>query len=164
MDRVEEKPLESGVEREEQLQALLESLAERQGSLERALELLEWLDRRGALEMGTAALERGDVLVKQLIQQANRPGAVEGLKVGSALFQALMQMDSRLIISLSEGMERGWRRVEQGEAPPVEGIWDLLRTLKDPEVAQGLSFILAMLKGIGSALSVAESVKEQQPD
>ncbi|OYD09117.1 DUF1641 domain-containing protein [Paludifilum halophilum] len=144
--------------RRRQIDKLLCVLADHQGSVKEAVILLNQLHRHGLLEMANAVLEQGENLLEVMLRQARQPGATDGIKSAIAFGQILTRLDEQMITRLGEGVYYGLNKMETEQGLRVNGVWDLLRALRDPEVARGLSALLALLQGLGQSLSEGKKV------
>jgi len=122
---------------------------ENQEGVEHAIRLLGLLHDRGMLDVLTALLERGEEVLQVALRQANQSGAVSGVSNFVALTQAVAQMDMEGVPRLLRGLGEGARLAQTDEQLSIHGAWDVWKALRDPEVSQGLSNLLTMLKGLG---------------
>ncbi|MCL6453531.1 MAG: DUF1641 domain-containing protein [Alicyclobacillus sp.] len=122
-----------------------------------AVELLEWMHRRGVLQAMRAVMEQADSLLEIVVRQAETPGALGLIKNAIALLQGMSALDPKATAALLQGVARATQLARSESPVQVHGVVDLLRALGDPDVAQGLSVGLTVLKGLGAAAREAAS-------
>jgi uncharacterized protein YjgD (DUF1641 family) len=121
-------------------------------AVEAGIQLLTALHEKGMLAAGTAAIQQSDALLEILVEAVNQPGATSGMKTFIALAQGMAQVDASLVSGVLQGLTSGTKEVQAGEGVEVQGVWDLLKTLRDPDVAKGISTLLTIVKHVGAAL------------
>lgn len=139
---------------------LLRILAEHRESVEKSVKLLEQLHQKGLLDIAIAGLEQGDHVLDVLVKQASRPVAVNGIQTVIALAQLSLALDPQKVSQLGKGVISGVEAAATNRGPQIDGMLDLLKALRDPDVARGLSAMLAILKGLGGSLSTSPGHSE----
>lgn len=140
-------------EAEAKLQETLKNaLTENTDALAEVLKLVQLLHRAEFLQMANALLEQGTPILEIIVNQAKKPEYAGGLKNGLGLLQLLGKLDVGVLNRALDAVERAEERVQSGEAIEAGGVFKLLGALRDPDVTRGLSFMLEVLRGIGSGL------------
>ena len=122
-------------------------------ALAEALHLIDLLHEKGLLQLSAASLEQGKGLMDILVRQMDQPGALGGLKNVIALVQGATAMDARGLSQLLQGLAEGTKLLGQGERVTVNGVFDLMRLMHDPDVSSALGWLFTILKGIGQRVT-----------
>ncbi len=147
------RPQETAEEaRASALETLLEGASDRSGALLETLALLEALHERGVLDAMVAFFQRGDDVLRLVVDRLDQPAYSDGIRNALTLTQSLAAFDQETLAT-TQRMVTGGIRAFASAQPPAKplGVFDLLRALKDPDVSAGLTAALALLKGIGAA-------------
>jgi uncharacterized protein YjgD (DUF1641 family) len=121
-------------------------------SLAEALLLIDLLHEKGVLQALVAALEHGSELLDIVVRQVDQPEGVGGLKNVIALVQGLGAMDARGLSGLLHGVAEGTKLAGTGERVTVNGVFDMMKLMHDPDVSAGFAFAFTLLKGIGQGV------------
>jgi uncharacterized protein YjgD (DUF1641 family) len=121
-------------------------------SLDEALLLIDLLHEKGVFQALAAALEHGSELLDIVVRQVDQPEAVGGLKNVIALVQGLGAMDARGLSGVLHGVAEGTKLAGTGERVTVNGVFDMMKLMHDPDVSAGLAFAFTLLKGIGQGV------------
>jgi uncharacterized protein YjgD (DUF1641 family) len=141
--------LTSADETQLSLQQVENALAAHGDGIVALLDFVDALHQSGLLEMATALLQRGENVLEIIVHQAKKPEAVGAIKNLFALCSVFSQVDlSKFLGMVTEAS----KAAQSDQAPPVRGVWDLVRALRDPDVQRGLSIGLGVLKGLGQAV------------
>ena len=114
--------------------------------------LLDVLEETGWIDVFTAALEQRESLLGILVDELNRPGAVQAVKSVIGLGQMFSNLDPAALTAMGKGVTDGVNRVYEGSMIEVHGIWDVLKASRDPDISRAFSTILTILKSMGEAL------------
>lgn len=139
-------------ERATALESLLEGASDNSQSLLEALALLETLHQRGILEALAAFFQKGDVVLGIAMDTLAQPAYSKAAKNALILAQTLSSLDEETMAASQRMVASGAQGFANAQPPAKPlGIFDILRSLKDPDVSAGLAAILGLLKGIGAA-------------
>ncbi|SFU91462.1 DUF1641 domain-containing protein [Alicyclobacillus macrosporangiidus] len=137
----------------ERLEGLLHAAADHADAVEEGLRLLQAMHDREVLQLLTALFVRGDRVLGILAEQLDGPGTATGLRNLSLAVSSLGQLDSDALARVLGGVAGGLEAAAHAAAAArPAGVFELLRQLKDPDVAAGLAAGLALLKAVGRAL------------
>jgi uncharacterized protein YjgD (DUF1641 family) len=135
--------------RSEALEALEGALADNAEAVVQYLQLVRQLHDKGMLGAANAILQQGTSILEILVAQANKPEYAGGIKnlivMGEVLGKVDMKMLTGLLMSVAEAKDR----VNRGEAQEVHGMFHMIRSLSDPEVKAGISFMFEVLRTLG---------------
>lgn len=130
------------------------SIAENAQGVKQALTIVQLLQEKGLLDMTQALLEQSGEILTIVVGQAKQPQYATGFKNLLGLVQLLGAVDVSLISSLLAGVSKAKERVESGEAPQVNGLFEMLGALQEPAVKRALSFLVEALRNIGADLEI----------
>ena len=121
-------------------------------ALNTLIEVAVKLKETGLLDLLVVLADRYDELLSLL----NKPSVANSVMIVDAILDGIGQAD---VSSARPGIERASRCIvrsfssgELKKAPRIRGVLDLVRALKDPRIAKGLSFILGIAGVIGSCV------------
>ncbi|MCL6452952.1 MAG: DUF1641 domain-containing protein [Alicyclobacillus sp.] len=147
---------------EERLLELRQQAAQHAEGLLESLRLLQAMHDREALQLLTALFERGDQVLQLALGELNQPGAVNGIRNVLTLIGAIGQVDPALTRHTATATTAGIHAAAEAAAKSAPmGVFDLLRHLKDPDVAAGLGAALAFLKAFGQGLRTTSAEADQ---
>jgi uncharacterized protein YjgD (DUF1641 family) len=150
--------VKKNVKTEEQLQQeklaeLQRALAEKDAALTKALDFIGELDRIGAIEAANAMLEAKDKIASIALGQVSREPVTNMINNLMGAAGVLTKMDpeatTKLLDSVVTGLKQGERFVESEQKI---GAFDLVKSLKDPDINRAIGFGLHFLKGMGQEL------------
>jgi uncharacterized protein YjgD (DUF1641 family) len=147
-------PIKTEAEREvDRLAEVRKQTATDADGLIEGLKLLQAMHDRGILELLVALFDRGDKVMKSVVDILGQPGATNTLKTAMTAMQTFSQYDPAAIMKYLNGFSAG---VENALGTPTPsrplGVFELMRQLKDPDVSAAVGVGLAFLKGVGQAL------------
>jgi uncharacterized protein YjgD (DUF1641 family) len=138
---------------QEKLAELQKALAEKDAALTKALDFIGELDKIGALEAANAMLEAKDKIASIALGQASRQPVTNMINNLMGAAGVLTKMDpevtAKLLDSVVSGLKQGETFVESEQKI---GAFDLVKSLKDPDINRAIGFGLHFLKGMGQEL------------
>lgn len=138
---------------QEKLAELQKVLAEKDAALTKALDFIGELDKIGALEAANAMLEAKDKIASIALGQASREPVTNMINNLMGAAGVLTKMDpevtAKLLDSVVSGLKQGETFVESEQKI---GAFDLVKSLKDPDINRAIGFGLHFLKGMGQEL------------
>lgn len=150
--------IKKNVKTEEQIQheklaELQKALAEKDAALTKALDFIGELDKIGALEAANAMLEAKDKIASIALGQASREPVTNMINNLMGAAGVLTKMDpevtAKLLDSVLSGLKQGETFVDSEQKI---GAFDLVKSLKDPDINRAIGFGLHFLKGMGQEL------------
>jgi|GEM_PF-3097165 len=136
-------------EEEAVTETLAPELAASSESLRALLELLQLLDERGILRFTTDLL-REEERVLEVVSERFRPEdlrrAVRNLEV---LLRTFRDLDPGTLGALAHDVPAALEEAHRAERDRPIGIFEIVSTLRDPEVNRGVRMVLGFLRGIG---------------
>ncbi|OOE12703.1 DUF1641 domain-containing protein [Fictibacillus arsenicus] len=138
---------------QEKLAELQKALSEKDAALTKALDFIGELDKIGALEAANAMLEAKDKIASIALGQASREPVTNMINNLMGAAGVLTKMDpevtAKLLDSVVSGLKQGETFVESEQKI---GAFDLVKSLKDPDINRAIGFGLHFLKGMGQEL------------
>ncbi|RZT23827.1 MULTISPECIES: DUF1641 domain-containing protein [Fictibacillus] len=138
---------------QEKLAELQRALAEKDAALTKALDFIGELDKIGALEAANAMLEAKDKIASIALGQVSREPVTNMINNLMGAAGVLTKMDpeatAKLLDSVVSGLKQGEMFVESEQKI---GAFDLVKSLKDPDINRAIGFGLHFLKGMGQEL------------
>ena len=138
---------------QEKLAELQKALAEKDEALTKALDFIGELNKIGALEAANAMLEAKDKIASIALGQASREPVTNMINNLMGAAGVLTKMDpevtARLLDSVIGGVKSGEDFVDSDKKISA---FDLVKSLKDPDINRAVGFGLHFLKGMGKEL------------
>jgi uncharacterized protein YjgD (DUF1641 family) len=129
--------------------ALAPDLGASVASLRELLELLRLLDERGFLRFSADLLREEDRVV-ELVTERFRPGEIRrALRNLDVMVRTFRDLDPATLRTLAESLRGALREAQRAQADRAIGLFEILSTLRDPEVNRGVRMVLGFLRGIG---------------
>lgn len=139
---------------EQSLQELLLMLTQNKDSLVETMKIVQELHESGILEAMYSLLQAKEKVAKILVNQTLRPEATtmvnNAMNVAGVLTKIDPEVSSKLMNSVVVGLDGAGETLNHSYKT---GVFELAKSLNDPDVTKGLSFMLAFLKGFGRELS-----------
>ncbi len=123
--------------------------AEHAAALLSALEVVQLLHDRGALELIKGALGSGEQILEILVRAVNTPEAIRSMRNVLILTKAVSAIEPDLLEKFALAMPDallGAAKAEQTKAP---GFWELLKIFKSPNLRHGLAVVNNLLEAWG---------------
>ncbi|MFE1245322.1 DUF1641 domain-containing protein [Fictibacillus sp. NPDC058756] len=138
---------------QEKLAELQKALAEKDAALTKALDFIGELDKIGALEAANAMLEAKDKIASIALGQASREPVTNMINNLMGAAGVLTKMDPEVTVKLLDSVVSGLKQGETFvESEQKIGAFDLVKSLKDPDINRAIGFGLHFLKGMGQEL------------
>jgi len=141
--------------REKTIEELKTSLTEKEEAVTELLSIMEELHNSGILEALNAMLKSREDILKIVIGQANRKPVTTVINHVIGIAQLLANLDpqltAKLLESTASGVTEAYKNAKETEKKI--GIFDLLKSLNDPDINRAIRFILSTLKEIGKRLN-----------
>ncbi len=154
IQRIERMPNSKQLLRDENLKETLDQLADNHESVMEGLRLLQLLQDRNILPLLNGALKERDEILNVLVPVLTK-------KENTEVIKNLLEMISVIRMLNVEGLKEGMSFVNAGleeakagvEKDETTSVFDLLKSLKDPNVNKSVTFMMNFLKGMGKTLS-----------
>jgi uncharacterized protein YjgD (DUF1641 family) len=145
--------------REKTIEELKTSLTEKEEAVTELLSIIEELHKSGILEAANAMLKAREDIAKIVIGQANRKPVTTVINHVIGMAQLLANLDPQLTAKLLESTASGIAEAYKQTKEPDKkiGIFDLLKSLNDPDINRAIRFALSALKEIGKRLNEEKS-------
>ncbi|UOF91656.1 DUF1641 domain-containing protein [Fodinisporobacter ferrooxydans] len=129
----------------------VDAMAANAEALQEFVKCISLLHARGILPIVNALLDQGEGVMKILVDQAQQPQYATGIKNSIALLEILGSLDVSTIHTMLQAMTQVAEDTKKEEVHPMT-IFRLLGSLKDPDIAAGLSYMLEVVKALGKDL------------
>ncbi|GCD84043.1 hypothetical protein PTHTG4_31080 [Parageobacillus thermoglucosidasius] len=152
---IQKQTLTEEEKREKAIEELKTSLTEKEEAIAELLAIMEELHHSGILEAVNAMLKAREDIAKIVIGQANRKPVTTVINHVIGMAQLLANLDpqltAKLLESTTSGVTEAYKHTKETEGKI--GIFDLFKSLNDPDINRAIRFILSVLKEIGKRLN-----------
>jgi uncharacterized protein YjgD (DUF1641 family) len=121
-----------------------------------AYEVLQGLHDRGVLETLRGALGSSDKVLQILVDAANTPEAITGIRNFMILTRIAGTLEPELLEALAEALPEG---MAQAKMPEPLGLWNLLKKLSSQDGRRALTALTGVLESLGKSLNASERDK-----
>ncbi|PPA70707.1 hypothetical protein C4B60_07880 [Jeotgalibacillus proteolyticus] len=136
--------------RKKELESLETLLLSNKEAIHESFKILNHLQDRGILEMGTALLSQGDKVLDILVKTADTPETANTLRNLLLMLGTLGTLNVQQLEPIILKVNTGIARVaELTEGEEKGGYFTLLRSLNDPDVKRAMAVGITFLKGLG---------------
>lgn len=141
---------ESQQQKLEELQALL---AEQEEAMNKILEITGELNNAGVLDAVQAMVKAKDDIAGIAVDQLSGDPAKNMIKNVLNASEILASIDPEVSKKLAESMKSGLQEAQlsSGNSQQI-GLFDLMKSLKDPDINRAINYGLHFLKGMGKSL------------
>jgi uncharacterized protein YjgD (DUF1641 family) len=144
-------PLKLGLRdpREPLYHRLEEAPREHVEALLTAYEVLQGLHNRGVLELLRGALGSSDKVLQILVDAANKPEVIRGIRNAMIIAKIADAIDPNLLASLERAVPEG---LAEAQKPKPLGYWQLLKKLLSRDTRRVLVAGACVLESLGKSL------------
>jgi uncharacterized protein YjgD (DUF1641 family) len=121
-----------------------------------AYEVLQGLHDRGVLETLRGGLGSSDKVLQILVDAANTPEAITGIRNFMILTRIAGTLEPELLEALAEALPEG---MAQAKMPEPLGLWNLLKKLSSQDGRRALTALTGVLESLGKSLNASERDK-----
>ncbi|MDB6037882.1 MAG: hypothetical protein JWM99_1723 [Verrucomicrobiales bacterium] len=125
-----------------------------------AYEVLQGLHNRGVLELLRGALGSSDKVIEIIVQSANTPSAIRGIRNIMILAKILGTIEPELIEEFACALPEAIARTKAHESRPP-GFWGLFRQFTSRNSRRCLLLFGSFLEAFGKKLSAQGSTPDQ---
>ncbi|MED4071867.1 DUF1641 domain-containing protein [Priestia endophytica] len=151
--KIEKPVLTEEEEQERTLQEVLHELSKNVGGVKETMTLLQELHKSGILGAVNHLVEAKEDVTKIAVEQMLRPPVTNAINNAMAAAGALTDVDPQTTEKLASGFAKGLQKAEEGVKEEKKmSMFELARSLKDPDVNRAIKFSLNLLKGVGEGL------------
>lgn len=141
---------ESQQQKLEELQALL---AEQEEAMNKILEITGELNNAGVLDAVQAMVKAKDDIAGIAVDQLSGDPAKNMIKNVLNASEILASIDPEVSKKLAESMKSGLQEAQlSSENSQQIGLFDLMKSVKDPDINRAINYGLHFLKGMGKSL------------
>jgi uncharacterized protein YjgD (DUF1641 family) len=121
-----------------------------------AYEVLQGLHDRGVLETLRGGLGSSDKVLQILVDAANTPEAITGIRNFMILTRIAGTLEPELLEALAQALPEG---MAQAKMPEPLGLWNLLKKLSSQDGRRALTALTGVLESLGKSLNASERDK-----
>jgi uncharacterized protein YjgD (DUF1641 family) len=121
-----------------------------------AYEVLQGLHDRGVLETLRGALGSSDKVLQILVDAANTPEAITGIRNFMILTRIAGTLEPELLEALAQALPEG---MAQAKMPEPLGLWNLLKKLSSQDGRRALTALTGVLESLGKSLNASDRDK-----
>lgn len=155
-----EKPADPGQVREEEMYQLESLLIDNKDTLKELLEVLDNLKKHEIFQMMNGGLGQSEEILYRITTAMDASDTPQSLKNSLLMFDLLgkLNMDELevVVLKINEGIKN---IAEMEDLGRKQGYKAIIKSLKDPEVAEGLNVLITLTKALGTDQSNEEKVK-----
>ena len=118
-----------------------------------AYEVLQGLHDRGVLETLRGALGSSDKVLQILVDAANTPEAITGIRNFMILTRIAGTLEPELLEALAQAVPEG---LAQAKMPEPLGLWKLLKKLSSQDTRRAMTAMICVLESLGKSLGISE--------
>jgi uncharacterized protein YjgD (DUF1641 family) len=118
--------------------------------------VLQGLHDRGVLETLRGALGSSDKVLQILVDAANTPEAITGIRNFMILTRIFGTLGPELLEALAQAVPEG---MAQAEMPEPLGLWKLLKKLSSQDGRRALTALTTVLESLGKSLDAFQRDK-----
>ncbi|PJZ00057.1 hypothetical protein CPT06_14070 [Bacillus vallismortis] len=137
-------------QRKRDMKEIEDALVENKEAILETLQMLGHMNERGALPLLRGLFGQGDKVLNILVKKADTEETANTLKNLLLLFGTLGMLDVKqlepLILKVNAGVANA---VEQKDSEEKTGYFDIIRSLKDPDINKSITLLFSFLKGMG---------------
>ncbi|MFY4775640.1 DUF1641 domain-containing protein [Metabacillus sp. RGM 3146] len=145
---------------EENLNELIEVLAENKDSLIKVVNLIKYMDENRNLDAISALVHHQDEVLTNFAKEANKPQNSAILSNVATMVELLGSLNFKGIETESVRATRNHNIGRETPPPKETGLFGLLRALNDPAIKRTITVILYILRGIGKNLGGKTATKK----
>lgn len=116
-----------------------------------AYEVLEGLHKRGVLELLRGALGSSDKVLEIMVEAANAPEAIRGIRNLIVLSRIIGSIEPELLESFARSLPEAIALTKAHESRPP-GVWGILMKFRNRNFRRGLVLVNSMLEAFGRNL------------
>ncbi|MFC3419360.1 DUF1641 domain-containing protein [Salinicoccus hispanicus] len=132
-------------------------------TLKDIFDIAEKMREREMLDMVNSSLGQSDKIITRIVTALDASDTPQSIKNAMLLFQLLGNIDMEqlepIALKLNSGIVRAAEYEHEGKPAGYPG---LIRSLKDPEVIEGMNVLLRVLKGMGEQQDTKERIEPQK--
>ncbi|WLV24410.1 DUF1641 domain-containing protein [Aciduricibacillus chroicocephali] len=145
------------------LEMLIQQVAENRKAIQESLAILTELQEVGILDALKAILSKRNEIGSIAMGQVNQPGAHHFIKNGLSILALLASIEPNQLQPIFGGLAGGLERAtEQQGKKESGGVWGFYKAMKDPNVNASIQMLIRFLEGMGKHLN--ESANEAPHD
>jgi uncharacterized protein YjgD (DUF1641 family) len=144
--------------RRKDLEEVESALLDNKDAILQSLDVIKHMHDRGVLSLLGGLFSEGDKVLNVLVKAADKPEATNTLKNLLLMVGVLGTINVQQLEPLLLKLNSGIARVAEYKDKEDEklGYFDIVRSLKDPEINNALSLLFEFLKGMGEDTSGLE--------
>lgn len=136
--------------RQQNLSEVETAIADNKEAVLATITLVRHLQDTGILAILNGLLAEGEDVLRIVVQEINKPHNSNVLENGLDLAMVLGTLDVDGLKILTEKLNQGIKEAtaEDADDGPT-GVFQLMKSLKDPEISRSIGMMMRLLKGMG---------------
>ncbi|MFQ3546030.1 DUF1641 domain-containing protein [Halobacillus rhizosphaerae] len=136
-------------QREKDFSEVKEAVSDNKEAILKGIKLLSALDEGGTLDSAYAFNKKKNAALTNLVEEINKERYTSLLENLPELIFLLGDLDVKAIRDLTSRLNHGLEEMEPSSEGKKTSMFDLAKSLKDPEINRSITMILQFLKGMG---------------
>lgn len=145
------------------VQELEQLLINNRETIEDIFDIMEKVREREVLDMVNSSLGQSDKIITRIVTALDASDTPKSIKNAMLLFQLLGNIDMEHLEPIALKINSGIvKAAEYEHEDQPAGYLGLVRSLKDPQVIEGMNVLLHVLEGMGEQQDTKEHIKPQK--
>lgn len=149
---IERDPQYLAKERTENIESIVNQIAENREVIQDSLTILKELHESGLLDIVKGLLSTREKVGALAMEQINQPGMLNILRNVISGVEFLSSIDSKQLNHMLAGISNGLEHVSDTKTGSAS-LWGTIKATKDPNVLMALQTIVQFLEGMGKSVS-----------
>ncbi|MTH54801.1 DUF1641 domain-containing protein [Bacillus mangrovi] len=149
--------------RQRDLREVEDALVQNKEAILESLKLMQHMQNKGVLPLLNGLFGQGDKVLQVLVKAIDTPENANAMKNLLLMMGMLGTINVRELEPLMLKVNNGVERVaKEKDTDRKTGYFDIVRSLKDPEINRAVTLLFTFLKGMGEETEHKEKNKPQE--
>ncbi|MGD6819038.1 DUF1641 domain-containing protein [Metabacillus sp. 113a] len=165
INKIKKLELSEEEKRKKELMEMQEALVDNKSAILESLKLMRHMEDKGILPLLNGLVGQGDKVLNVFVKATDKEENTNALRNLLLMVGMLGTINVKELEPILLKMNRGIERVaEQKDTDKKTGLFELLKSLRDPEVNRAITLMLTFLKGVGEETGHKEKNTGQESD
>jgi uncharacterized protein YjgD (DUF1641 family) len=150
INKIQRMEISEEDKRKKDLEEVENALIQNKDAILESLEVIHHMHERGVLSLLNGLFGQGDKVLDVLVKKVDNPETTNSLKnmllMAGTIGTINVKQLEPMLLKLNSGIARV---AEKGDTEEKTTLFDLIRSLKDPEINRAVTLMLNFLKGMG---------------
>jgi uncharacterized protein YjgD (DUF1641 family) len=152
-------------QRKNDLREVEDALIQNKDAILQTMEIMNHMQEKGILSLLNGLFGQGDKVMHVLVEAVDKPEATNTLKNMLLLLGTLGMINVKQLEPFLLKLNSGIARVaEYKDTDEKTSYFDLVRSLKDPEINKAITILMQFLKGMGQDTEDLERTNQDSPE